>query len=81
MTNEEVEMAKAIEQSLAVSKGNPNYGANYEPLNPEQRKREENTPCGLQNIGNSKVKEINHFSSLLLQLPPPILLHNSGLRH
>jgi hypothetical protein len=40
-------MARAIEQSLAANKGNPQYGANYEPLNPEQRKREENTPCGL----------------------------------
>lgn len=54
-------MAKAIEQSLAVNKGNPNYGANYEPLNPEQRKREENTPCGLQNIGNSKNMNVNHY--------------------
>lgn len=61
MSNEEVEIAKAIEQSLAANQGNPNYGANYEPLNPEQRKREKDTPCGLQNIGNSMLHLLTIF--------------------
>lgn len=61
MSPEEAELAKAIEQSLQASNANPNYGANYEPLNPEQRKREENTPVGLQNVGNSNHQPlINH---------------------
>ncbi len=52
ITHEDAEMAKAIEQSMN-DKG-AHYQGTYEPLNPEQRKREENIPCGLQNIGNSK---------------------------
>jgi hypothetical protein len=47
-------MAKAIEASLTTG-ANAMQGGVYEPLNPEQRRREDNTPCGLQNIGNSKI--------------------------
>jgi hypothetical protein len=56
ISNEDAEIAKAIEQSLQENKSTSNNL--YEPLNPEQRKREEGMPCGLQNIGNSKSKRI-----------------------
>lgn len=54
MTNEEAELAQAIEKSLQSKTGGFTAGAAYEPLNPEQRRREDNTPVGLQNVGNSR---------------------------
>lgn len=36
------------------------HSNSYEPLNPEQRKRDTNAPCGLKNIGNTC-----YFNSIL----------------
>ena len=33
----------------------------YEPLNPEQRQRNDYEPVGLKNIGNSKCRSENHY--------------------
>jgi len=52
VTQEDAEIAKAIEMSMGAG----TYQANYEPLNPEQRLREAGVPVGLQNIGNSKLR-------------------------
>ena len=66
ITNEDAELAKAIEQSLKDNATGPGL---YEPLNPEQRKREDGESCGLQNIGNSKIVIVMslacYFNSLL----------------
>lgn len=58
MSQEETAMQQAIEQSLKEH-GLPDYGS-YEPLNPEQRLREEGTPVGIKNVGNTC-----YFNSLL----------------
>lgn len=50
ISNEDAEMARVIEQSIQDSH---QTGA-FEPLNPNQRMRDEGVPCGLKNIGNSK---------------------------
>ena len=50
VTDEDAQMNQAILNS--ISAGQPNSNS-YEPLDPSQRKREENVPCGLKNIGNT----------------------------
>ena len=52
ISNEEAELAKVLEESLQTSKARGEEV--HEPLNPEQRKRDDNAPCGLKNVGNSK---------------------------
>lgn len=45
-----------LNQAIMASMNQENNGINQvtqEPLNPEQRKREENVPCGLKNVGNT----------------------------
>ena len=61
-------MAKAIQASLGNDEESQINAAilasikndSYEPLNPEQRKREVNCPVGLKNIGNTC-----YFNSIL----------------
>jgi len=50
ISNEDVDINKAIELSLKEQKGG---SASYEPLNPEQRLRKSGQPIGLKNIGNT----------------------------
>ena len=50
ISNEDVEINKAIELSLQSQQNMP---STYEPLNPEQRLRKSGMPIGLKNIGNS----------------------------
>jgi ubiquitin carboxyl-terminal hydrolase 25/28 len=50
---------QAIMQSMLAEKDGVNQ-VTQEPLNPEQRKREDNVPCGLKNIGNTC-----YFNSIL----------------
>lgn len=52
-------MNQAIMDSIKAETGNHN-SSNYEPLNPEQRKREDSIPVGLKNIGNTC-----YFNSIL----------------
>lgn len=50
VSDEDKQLAEAVEKSLLTNQGRyagGSVGAGYEPLNPEQRKREENQPCGL----------------------------------
>ncbi len=53
ISNEDAEMAKAIERSMQDAQET----GTFEPLNPEQRKRDKGEPCGLKNIGNSKLND------------------------
>lgn len=59
VTDQDYEMNRVLIQSLQEQKNNIS-SSTYEPLNPEQRKREEGAPCGLKNIGNTC-----YFNSLL----------------
>ena len=72
ITNEDAELAKAIEQSLKDNATGPGL---YEPLNPEQRKREDGEPCGLQNIGNSKIMVLIECSMLFQQFVVGLLYY------
>lgn len=56
---EEKLMNEAIMRSIAAQKENINANT-YEPLNAEDRKRENGVPAGLKNIGNTC-----YFNSLL----------------
>lgn len=56
ISNEDVEINKAIEMSLKEQKNTPGV---YEPLNPEQRLRKSGMPIGLKNIGNSRILNRN----------------------
>jgi hypothetical protein len=49
---EEEQLSKALEESLKTQTAN--IADIYEPLTIEKRVREDNTPVGLKNIGNSK---------------------------
>jgi ubiquitin carboxyl-terminal hydrolase 25/28 len=59
VTDQDYDLNRVLLQSMQEQKNNVN-SSSYEPLNPEQRKREEGVPCGLKNIGNTC-----YFNSLL----------------
>ena len=48
----DAELQKVLMASMQDTVNNPT-SAGYEPLDPEQRKREDYTPCGMKNIGNT----------------------------
>mmetsp|Transcript_17901 Transcript_17901/g.30439 ORF Transcript_17901/g.30439 Transcript_17901/m.30439 type:complete len:177 (+) Transcript_17901:329-859(+) len=57
LTEEDAQLNEAIMASMGKE---GQTGHSYEPLNPEQRKREGGTPVGLKNIGNTC-----YFNSIL----------------
>lgn len=59
VTDQDYDLNQVLLQSMQDQKNNVN-SSSYEPLNPEQRKREGGVPCGLKNIGNTC-----YFNSLL----------------
>ena len=59
MSDQDYDLNRVLIQSLQEQKNNVTSSA-YEPLNPEQRKRDDGAPCGLKNIGNTC-----YFNSLL----------------
>ena len=59
VSDEDALLNQAIMASMNQNAENIN-SSSYEPLNPEQRKREDGVPCGLKNIGNTC-----YFNSLL----------------
>jgi ubiquitin C-terminal hydrolase len=59
LSEEDQMLNQVIMQSIEQNK-NELHSNSYEPLNPEQRKREPNMPCGLKNIGNTC-----YFNSIL----------------
>jgi ubiquitin carboxyl-terminal hydrolase 25/28 len=50
--DQDAELQKALMASMQTELNNPT-AASYEPLDPEQRKRENEAPCGMKNIGNT----------------------------
>lgn len=59
VTDEDKMLNEVLMASIQQNKDNL-HSNSYEPLNPEQRKREANVPCGLKNIGNTC-----YFNSIL----------------
>lgn len=59
VNDQDYDLNRVLMQSIQEQKNNISSSA-YEPLNPEQRKREGGAPCGLKNIGNTC-----YFNSLL----------------
>lgn len=59
VSDQDYDLNQVLLQSMQETRENINSNS-YEPLNPEQRKREESQPCGLKNIGNTC-----YFNSLL----------------
>ena len=52
VTDEDQMINEALMASISQNQSNI-HSNSYEPLNPEQRKREADVPCGLKNIGNT----------------------------
>ena len=59
VTDEDQMINEALMASISQNQQNI-HSNSYEPLNPEQRKRETDVPCGLKNIGNTC-----YFNSIL----------------
>ena len=59
VSEEEQMLNQALMASIQQNKEEI-HSNSYEPLNPEQRKRDTNAPCGLKNIGNTC-----YFNSIL----------------
>ena len=59
VTDEDQMINEALMASISQNQQNI-HSNSYEPLNPEQRKRENDVPCGLKNIGNTC-----YFNSIL----------------
>ena len=59
VTDEDQMLNQAL-MAYYVSNQQNIHSNSYEPLNPEQRKRESDVPCGLKNIGNTC-----YFNSIL----------------
>ena len=65
----QIEMAKNMSLEQTTGAGQEFY-QNFEPLNPEERQRQQDEPVGLKNVGNSKQRSVRsspYSYSMLLQ--------------
>jgi hypothetical protein len=60
--------------SMKIGQESGGSGYSYEPLNPEQRRRDLGVPVGLKNVGNSISSKVYIFSMLLQFLVANVFL-------